>query len=103
MKLVSYLYWLTDEQIDAAIPFEQWNPHYTNNPAWSHTDPATNAYHVKYLAEKMLEFREWMGPPAIVTHHHNHKLTDGNHRVRAVQYLENKYGIRIHVPIEERE
>jgi len=102
MNLVSYLSWITDEQIEQSKLFDGWHSDYSSNPTWSHTNLNKNAYHIKYLAEVMLEKKVWIGLPIDYIINDNHKVNDGNHRLRAVQYLKRKYNLEIDIPINKK-
>lgn len=89
---------VSDEEIKKAQPFPHWNSHYTKNPVWSHLSVAENAYHVQYLAKQMRKRCGWVGEPLLLKLDGNHKVADGNHRLRAVEYLA-RQGIFITVPV----
>jgi len=99
VELVSYLYWLQDREISAAVPFEGWHADYTARPTWCHRDRARNAWHCRQLAELMREAGAWIGPPAEWGESHSHKVRDGNHRLRAAQYLLNAERLLVMVPL----
>ena len=101
--LVSYLYWLTDAEISVAEPFAGWHADYTSRPSWGIDDAARNAWHCRYFGELMRESGVWVGPPAVVVLSGRHRLRDGNHRVRAAQWLARVWGVVVRVPVDIKE
>lgn len=82
---------ITDEEITQA---EKFTGHEQQFLKWGHKDGqpdwnrAKNAYHIKYLAEQMMRFG-WVGKPAkvSVSKERYGQVLDGNHRIRAAEYL----------------
>jgi hypothetical protein len=91
---------ITDEMIEAATPFEGWQPEFLKWDESLWYLPSTNAYHIKYLAEIMLKAGGWVGPPIEVKS--NCRLRDGSHRLRATQYLLRQHGHSIRLPVAGR-
>lgn len=87
--LRSFLDWLADEEIAEATPFEDWRPISWNTPdvRWHWNDRPRNAWHCRALADALRVAGNWIGAPAEYRLRERHKLYDGNHRVRATQYL----------------
>jgi hypothetical protein len=101
---------ITDDDICNSELFEghgpvflKWPPHLWRD--WSKGIPNEavdkNAYHVKYLAEIMRAEGRWIGPPLRLWEGAPDQVEDGNHRYRAVQYLRDRLGISIEVPVDE--
>jgi hypothetical protein len=93
---------LSDEQIEAAIPFVGHEPEFLHWPKslWFAPprvpclDPEKNAYHVRYLAG-IMESKGWIGGPFKVNPVRH--CWDASHRIRAAKYLLAK-GITLEIP-----
>ena len=109
---------LSDELISAARPFDGWHPEFLrwDRRLWKEPgrvpcpDPEKNAYHVRYLAESMLEAGGWIAryDPASPDCHHAGALVieygkrvvrSGSHRLRAWRYLLTTRRIMFDVPL----
>lgn len=91
---------ITDEEIENSKPFSE---HTEKFQKWSNDlwDKPRNAYHIKYLAD-IMEKCGWIGPPAKIWcgPYRSGQVCDGNHRIRACQYLLRKKHIVIEIRIE---
>jgi hypothetical protein len=86
---------ITNQDIFRAVPFPEHGPEYLRWPdhLWKDRtmgvpdhDIGHNAWHIKYLAEQMIEASGWIGNP-LQLYECAKCVCDGNHRYRAVQYL----------------
>jgi len=88
---------ISDEVIDKATPFKDHTPEYLKWPEkyWVTSkvpdqDIDRNAWHVKYLAAKMIiAGNKWIGSPLLLFPCLLH-IRDGNHRFRAFRWLQSK-------------
>lgn len=79
---------IKDEWIQRAQRFLGWQPSYNLWPLASGTHdniPSHQAFHIRYLAAEMLRRGAWIGPKIIA--YTCGCCQDGNHRLRAVQFL----------------
>lgn len=98
---------VTDADIDVAAPFEGWSECYMNWPKrlWYAPDAQPfavpcmtvpeNAWHIRYLADRMQATGRWIGNLVEVD---GQRVVDGNHRVRACKYLWRSRGVLIDLP-----
>jgi hypothetical protein len=106
---------ITDDDISRAVRFDGHAPEYLSWPdrLWADIaigrpclDLGKNAYHVLYLADAMRRAGKWIGPPLVLWDESHPggraRIADGNHRYRAVQYLRDRHGLDIHVPVNPR-
>jgi hypothetical protein len=96
-----------DADIDAAQYFDGYQQSYMNWPkhlwyapnakpsAVPCMDVEKNAYHIQQLAKTMQETNSWIGEPPELD---SNRVVDGNHRVRAAQYLYTKHNLAIPKP-----
>ena len=89
---------ITNEDIKKAILFRgyQRDEIKWDNGKWLRIDwsKERNAFYIRYLADTMEYQKQWIGPPPEFS---GTRATDGNHRLRAVEYLKSKE-INIEVP-----
>jgi hypothetical protein len=79
----------TDAMIESAPPFPHHGPAYLLWPTPDGNldiDPMHNAYHVRWLADRMEACGAWIGGPLTVYGCGRH-IADGNHRFRAWRWL----------------
>lgn len=81
----------SDEDIDRARRPKKYSIHYLQWPAGAWQKWSFHAYHIKQIAKKMKKTLSWIGPPIVL---YNESI-DGNHRLRALRYNYQKFGVVI--------
>lgn len=95
---------ITDQMIRESVFFEGWHPDYLRwpriNGAYDHI-PEHQAFHIRYLAGEMLKLGRWLGEKPLL--YSCGCCMDGNHRLRAVQFLKPIMAIDIHPQIQDHQ
>jgi hypothetical protein len=87
---------LSDVQIEQATAPAGYDQDYRKWPKGLYKRWEAHAYHCKRLIEQMRETKTWPGPPMLVL---PDGTLDGNHRLRAVLYLQER-GVKIVIPVQ---
>jgi hypothetical protein len=110
-KYKTYLDDITDQEIRQARCFEGHTPSYMewDKSVWFDAargipdrDREHNAYHVSFLADKLLASGSWIGEPLSLWTFDDNVVFNGNHRYRALKLLWNECGFTVDVPVNEK-